>query len=234
VKFLIVNADDFGAGSGINRGIAEAARDGILTSASLMINMPGTDDAIALSAAMPPISIGLHVNLTNESGPPLVSLDDKNACRAEILSQLESFVKRTGGLPTHLDAHHNIHRRASLLPVFAEIASCYGLPLREHSSVRYFPDFYGQWDGETHPEQIGVEHLAEMLRNEIGEGCTELSCHPGYVSPDFTSTYAEERGMELKTLCDPVMRKILRELDIQLIDYRRLREVDETARGTYS
>ena len=48
-KVCIVNGDDFGASAGINRGVIEAHTNGILTSASLMINMPGTAEAIELA-----------------------------------------------------------------------------------------------------------------------------------------------------------------------------------------
>ena len=48
MKYLIVNGDDFGAGHGINRGIIEAHRDGILTSTSFMVDMPGAEEAALL------------------------------------------------------------------------------------------------------------------------------------------------------------------------------------------
>ena len=76
MKFCIVNADDFGADIGINRGIAEAHTSGIVTSTSLMVNMPGTEDAVELSRKLPGLGVGLHVNLTNEGGPTVVDLDD--------------------------------------------------------------------------------------------------------------------------------------------------------------
>jgi predicted glycoside hydrolase/deacetylase ChbG (UPF0249 family) len=223
MKYLIVNADDFGAGRGINRGIAEAASKGILTSTSLMVNMTGTAEAVTLRRDLPHISIGLHVNLTNE-GSPVVDLENDSACRAEIVAQFQRFQDLTGALPTHLDAHHNIHRRDRLLPYFRDLAAEYALPLREHSSVRYFPDFYGQWDSQTHPEQISVENLIRMLKSEVKSGYTELSCHPGYASEDFSSSYGCEREMELRTLCHQGLMDILHECGIELINYRRWRE----------
>jgi YdjC-like protein len=46
-RYLIVNADDFGQSSGVNRGIIEAHEKGILTSASLMVRWPATEEAAA-------------------------------------------------------------------------------------------------------------------------------------------------------------------------------------------
>src|SRR5213078_1507398 len=45
----IINADDFGASRGINRGILEAHERGILTSTSLLVDWPASEEAAALS-----------------------------------------------------------------------------------------------------------------------------------------------------------------------------------------
>jgi predicted glycoside hydrolase/deacetylase ChbG (UPF0249 family) len=223
VKTLIVNGDDFGAGRGINRGILEAHRQGILTSASLMVNMPGSEEAARLAADAPELSVGIHVNFTNEGGAPVVDLDDPDACRDELARQIERFQSLLGRPPTHLDSHHNIHRRPLLAPLFVASARRHGLPLREHSGVRYFSSFYAQWGGETHLEQVSLESLQRMLREEIGDGVTELACHPGHPDSDFPSLYAGEREAELRTLCDPGLRAALETLGFRLIGYRELR-----------
>src|SRR2546425_12975380 len=98
-------------------------------------------------------------------------------------------------------------------------------PLREHSPVRYFSKFYGQWGGQTHLEQLSVESLARLLETACGEGITELSCHPGYLDADFSSSYSSERETEVRTLCDPLIRRVLAEQSIQLINYRHLSEL---------
>lgn len=230
MKLLIVNGDDFGAGRGVNRGVVEAHRDGILTSASLMVNMPGTEEAARLARELPALSVGIHVNLTNEGGDPVVALDDVDGCRRELADQLANFEALVGQPPTHVDSHHNVHRRPLLAPLFAELAASRGLPLREHSAVRYFPSFYGHWDGEDHLEHVSPESLRRMLRDEIGEGVTELACHPGYVEPDFASAYAAPREAELRTLCDPTLREALCDLGYRLIGYRELAGVLAPAR----
>ena len=221
-RVCIVNGDDFGASAGINRGVMEALESGILTSASLMINMPGTAEAIVLSNIVPELSVGLHVNLTNE-GDPVVDLDDVAAVRDELHAQYRQFVDRLGRAPTHLDSHHNVHRLPHLTPLFLELAACHGVLLREHSPVRYFSSFYGQWDGESHPEHISAANLCNMLEAEVGAGYTEFACHPGYASDDFVSEYSIEREIELVSLCDPTVREFLVARGIELRNFNDAR-----------
>lgn len=213
MKYLIVNGDDFGASRGINRGIVEAHRGGILTSTSLMVNAPCSEEAAALTRDTPELSIGLHVHIEGRE------LGDAT-CRAQLHDQFLRFQQLIGRPPTHLDSHHNVHRDPRLLPHFLAIARQYDLPLREHSSIYYFSKFYGQWGGETHLEQIGAENLIHMLKTEVREGITELGCHPGYVDPDFQSGYSVERETELRTLCDPIVRCVLAEQQIALAGFR--------------
>jgi chitin disaccharide deacetylase len=228
VKYLIVNADDFGASSGINRGILEAHQHGILTSTSLMVNMPAALEAIELGRAFPNLGVGLHVNFTGESEGPVVDITDTDACRFELARQFDRFVALTGRLPTHVDSHHHVHRRANLLPLFVDFAARYGRPLREHSRVKYFKRFYAQWDDDTHLEWISPENLVRLLEAGLAEGVTELGCHPGYVDPEFHSIYNVEREAELQTLCEPMVREWLAESNVTLINFGDVESLAET------
>ena len=60
---LIVNADDFGRSDSINEAVVRAHREGILTSASLMVNEPACAEAVALAKQHPRLGVGLHVTL---------------------------------------------------------------------------------------------------------------------------------------------------------------------------
>ncbi len=226
MKYLIVNGDDFGFSRGINRGILEAHQRGILTSTSLMVIAPASEEAAELSRGAPDLSVGLHFDHT---GLDHSNGADSRALRAALEDQLSRWGRLMSLRPTHLDSHRNIHRDPRLLPCFLDLAREYGLPLREHSSIRTFPKFYGQWGGETHLEQIGVERLKRMLETEIGEGITELVCHPGYAGSDGATSYAAERQVELQTLCDARIRQVLAEQSIQLIGFHELEKVFEAA-----
>jgi chitin disaccharide deacetylase len=217
MKYLIVNADDFGASHGINRGIMEAHQRGILTSTSLLVNTAWGLEAAVLSRTAPDLSVGLHADLRNELRD--TTGDPRRRVGEELEKQFVRFGELMGRPPTHLDSHHNLHRDPRALPEFLALAAKHGLPLREHSPVRYFSKFYGQWAGKTHLEQVSVESLARMLETEIEDGITELSCHPGYVETSHATGYGVEREAELRTLCDPIVREVVSARSIQLISY---------------
>jgi predicted glycoside hydrolase/deacetylase ChbG (UPF0249 family) len=211
MRWLIVTADDFGITSGINRGIIQAHREGILTSTSLMVDRSACEEAGALARACRTLSVGIHLELDP---------NDAGSVPAELDRQFERFLDVVGIAPTHADSHHDVHYDSRVLPHVLAWAERIGLPVRGHSRARHFSKFYGQWAAETHLEQIGVESLLRMLDAEVREGVTELNCHPGYVEPGFPSSYAVEREEELRTLCDARVKQAIVEKEIFLIGFR--------------
>ena len=137
---LIVNADDMGRTSSINQAILQAHRDGILTSASLMVNEPACDEAVAIARATPSLGIGLHLTLAGgRSALPASKIpglvDNANQfsanpvmaglhyfflpwlrpqLEAEITAQFERF-QRTGLPLDHVNGHLNIHLHPVIL-----------------------------------------------------------------------------------------------------------------------
>jgi predicted glycoside hydrolase/deacetylase ChbG (UPF0249 family) len=215
MKSIVVNGDDLGISPGVNRGIAEAHQQGVLTSASLMVETPASREGADLAHELPALSVGLHADL---DGHQPAGRDAAQTCRAVLQRQLDRFHELVGRLPTHLDSHHNVHRDPLLLPVFLELADRYRLPLREHSPIRHVGSFYGQWSGETHLEQISVEGLIGIVQAEAREGVTEIGCHPGYADPQLRSSYRREREAELRTLCDPAVPDFLAARHIRLVN----------------
>jgi len=220
-KFLDVHAADFGYSPGVNRGIVECHRRGIVTSTSLMVTAKGTEEAVALSRANPELAIGLHWDVFGEDERRF-DLDDVPAVRDEFHRQLELFHELLGRLPTHVDSHRHAHREEHLLPVFHELVEPLGVPLRGDGRVKFVGGFYAQWEwGVTELGHISVPFLQQMLRDEVAEGWTEFSCHPGYVTPGFESMYSSEREEEIRTLTDPRVRQTVEEFGIRLVGYER-------------
>ncbi len=137
MRRLIVNADDFGLTSGVNRGIVEAHARGIVTSSTLMACGAAFDDAVALAQQTPSLSIGCHVLLVDAS--PLLDLSHVSslafsnsgsvrfhesilsfAClaaarrlqedqiEAEIMAQIQKL-QNAGIQVSHLDSHKHTH-----------------------------------------------------------------------------------------------------------------------------
>lgn len=76
---LVINADDFGYSRAINFGIVDAHVDGVVTSTTMMANMPGLSHAAELHQTFPHLRIGVHLALT--VGKPILenvsTLDDE-------------------------------------------------------------------------------------------------------------------------------------------------------------
>lgn len=218
-RFLIVNADDFGQSEGINRGIVECHRDGIVTSASLMVTGHALSDAVRLSRENPQLAIGLHFDVWGEDEREF-DTTHIDQTRREFERQLNLFLRAMGRPPTHIDSHRHAHRESHLFPHFRKWVEPLGVPLRGDGTVRFVGGFYAQWEwGVTELKYIGVESLQEMLRNEAPVGMTEFSCHPGYLTADYQGIYSREREVEIRTLVDPRVRQTLVSERIRLISY---------------
>ena len=81
-KFLIVNADDFGASAGVNRGILECHTRGVVTSTSLMVTGRAVREAVAISRDQPEqaIETARPVCAALKDGSFRKLLDDRRLC----------------------------------------------------------------------------------------------------------------------------------------------------------
>lgn len=147
---LIINADDFGYSRAINYGILDAHLEGIVTSTTMMANMPGLVHAVQLSKELPSLGIGVHLSLT--SGRPVredvETLVDRNGSflplsfyreqsgsidLEQLYSEWQAQIDRLLGLGiplTHIDSHHYTHAFPAHREVAEELGRHYQLPLR--------------------------------------------------------------------------------------------------------
>jgi len=131
---VIFNADDFGRSPSINEAVVRAHREGVLTTASLMVNGEACEEAVDLAKAHPGLGVGLHLTLvmgraTLPSGriPGLVNergeFPDnpvaagfkcffqrslRTQLEAEIDAQIDKFAA-TGLAMDHVNGHLNFH-----------------------------------------------------------------------------------------------------------------------------
>lgn len=248
-KRLIVNADDLGRTPGINRGILEAHRRGIVTSATLMVNYPAAEEAATIARDNPGLGIGLHVQLTGgpsalpperlqsmvdalgrlPSKPEGLLGPDPAEVLAEARAQLARFQSILGRLPTHFDSHHHSHRTAAVLEALVTLGRETGRPVRNASpemAARLRREGIKTTDRfveDFFDDDATLEGLLGILRR-LQPGATELMCHPAVVDDELRagSGYAEPRTRELEVLTREEAKGAVREEGIELVHFGHL------------
>jgi chitin disaccharide deacetylase len=224
-RFLIVNADDLGLSEAVNAGIFEAHERGVVTSSSLMVRQGAALAAAREAPQHPELAVGLHLDLGQwnyENGEWIqvylrCDTDDRAEVEAECRAQLERFRALLGRDPTHLDSHQHVHESEPVAGVAEALAAELGVPLRNRV-IRYEGSFYGQdGKGEPYPDGVTPQRLVELIRS-LPEGWTEIGCHPA-AGPIPTSSYDSERGVELRSLCDPLVREALNATSVRLCSF---------------
>ncbi len=229
-RLLVVTADDLGMTPGVTRGILAAHEHGIVTSASLMVLRAAAAHAASLVREHPRLAVGLHVDLGEwwygderwQARYEVTDLSDVTGVERAVTEQLDAFRTLVGGDPTHLDSHQHVHLHEPAASVLRGVAARLGVPLRHHDPrIAYVGDFHGQTaTGETIPGAVDAVRLAELVAR-VAPGWTELACHPGD-GGDAPGPYRHERALELRALCDPLVRDALRDAGVELRSFRDL------------
>jgi len=219
MRLLIVNGDDFGMAGGVNDGIIEAHTNGILTSTSLMVLAPAAAEAAALAGAHPEMSVGLHFVEDRTA-----DLDDPAQAADAFHAQLDRFRELMGRNPTHVDSHHHVHAEGDRIQTFKALVAPLGVPLRSDGRVSYIGGFWPEWEpGVRNLDYIRRPFLRHLIDTEVGEGFTELACHPARVTDGLKSSYRHERELELQTLTEDGLRQELEAAGVRLVSYREWR-----------
>jgi predicted glycoside hydrolase/deacetylase ChbG (UPF0249 family) len=244
---LIVNADDYGKTEGVTQGIIQAHREGIVTSTTVMMNMPQVEDALGLAGDYPDLGIGVHLVFTAwrpilppAEIPSLVNVDgyfhrqeailshpnriDIDELQAELRAQVESL-RALGREPDHLDCHHFIHIYPPFFAVYVELAEEYGLPVR----LPFPPE--EEWDEAAASVSVAqglpVDLLREIVRQDIGLVQAKGIPHPDY----FVQSFSGE-ALTLETLLG--ILEGLPESISELITHPGFADEELLARSTYA
>lgn len=152
MKRAIISADDFGLSVEVNEAIEIAHRQGLLSTASLMVAGPAVEDAVERAKRLPTLGVGLHLVviegpcvLPPSEIPLLVSPDGqfpsdqlklgieyffrpdvRRQLEAEIVAQLEAF-QRTGLRLDHANAHKHMHLHPTVGKMLIRAGKHYGL-----------------------------------------------------------------------------------------------------------
>jgi hopanoid biosynthesis associated protein HpnK len=149
---LIINGDDFGYSEAVNRAITQAHREGVLTSASLMVNERAADQAVELARQNPSLAVGLHLVLvlgraalphseipritnpqghfTNSSFRAGVQYYFNQAARRELRREMRAQFERfvATGLPfSHVDGHAHLHQHPVVFDELINLCEEFGV-----------------------------------------------------------------------------------------------------------
>jgi predicted glycoside hydrolase/deacetylase ChbG (UPF0249 family) len=147
---IVINADDLGKSSNVNRAILESFERGLVTSATIMANMAGFEEACAMLRARGlEDRVGVHLNVAE--GLPLtdpirrcprlcpagrlclagtcwrLTPDEAMAIELELATQIEAALK-AGIRPSHLDSHLHAHTHWPICTIVIRLARSYGVP----------------------------------------------------------------------------------------------------------
>jgi chitin disaccharide deacetylase len=199
---LIINGDDFGYSEAVNRAIIQAHREGVLTSASLMVNERAAAQAVELAKANPTLAVGLHLVLvlgraalshheiptitdtqgrfTNSSFQAGIKYYFNTAARRELRremrAQFEKFVAT--GLPiSHVDGHTHLHQHPV---VFTEL-----IGLCEEFGVKHLRVVKGEMRLSLWLDRrnLPLKLLWGTVFNLLGNWCERQLRGRGFVQP---------------------------------------------------
>jgi len=199
---LIINGDDFGYSEAVNRAIIQAHREGVLTSASLMVNERAADQAVELARKNPILAVGLHLvlvlgraalphaeiphitdpqgNFTNSSFRAGVQYYFNQAARRELRremrAQFERFVA-TGLRFSHVDGHTHLHQHPV---VFDEL-----ITLCEEFGVRRLRVVKGEMRLSLRLDRknLPIKLVWGTVFNLLGRWCEKRLQGRGFVQP---------------------------------------------------
>jgi hopanoid biosynthesis associated protein HpnK len=207
VRRLIVNADDFGYTSGVNRAIVDAHTRGVVTSSTLMANGVAFAEAVGLARTVPKLSVGCHVVLVD--GEPLVAPEklpsltasqkfrdgmkmfaaralsgriDGGEITAEVTAQIRK-IQAAGIAVSHVDTHKHTHLFPQILrPVLRAAAACGVRAVRNPFGPR-FPLRSGELFAKP---RLWTRYVEVRILRHFAGSFHDAVQREGFVAPDGT------------------------------------------------
>lgn len=189
---LIINADNYGMTRTVNQAVVDCFQNGILTSASIMPNMPAFEDAVRKLKFLDGIGMGVHLNIiehksklrTKEKNSKLydgdgrfnnnffkilVKSNDEDfmfEVEHEFRSQIEAVLKYFK--PDHLNSHQNIHSIPKIFKLVSKLAKEYSIPIvrTEHENFYLIDKFKdkSQWQNWLNQKFYTNFLMSELLK----------------------------------------------------------------------
>jgi predicted glycoside hydrolase/deacetylase ChbG (UPF0249 family) len=240
-RFLIINADDFGISTEVNRGIFTAYEKGVITDSSLLIKGEYSQEAITMIKENPEFPVGIHIALD-----PLLGWESPGKekftrqglhqimnestfltkIEQEIHEQIEAFLD-TGLIPSHIDTHHHVHGFPQIFETLVEAMDRYGIKALRFNKTGYslmgredilLSAETAQWMEDalrqrriTYPHLL-IDPLLPFSLEELPPGMTELMVHPSSGGDPW-------RQNDFTMLMHPSFIHTVREEGIELISF---------------
>lgn len=240
IKKMIFNSDDFGMCEGNTIGVLLAHKNGILTSATCMMNMPYAEFALNESKKFPDFGVGIHLVLTvgrpllegaksfvDENGNfrrPKSYADgqphaDKDELYNEWKAQIEKFIKVAGHKPTHIDSHHHVHMLPWHIDIAKKLAQEYDIPMRQRDKVLDTYE-YVKVDENFYEDGVTIECLKDILTNNNDE-ILEVMAHVALLDQELydMSSYNLPRMKELQIITSDEMKQFIKDNNIELVHF---------------
>ena len=222
---LIVNADDFGLTSGVNRAIAELHAAGAVTSATLMARASAASEAIEIARSTPTLGVGCHIVLVDGTPvlPPgristlidartgqfhgtlsaflprlLTGRIDTSEIEAEAAAQI-ALLKDRGVELSHIDTHKHTHMFPAVLSAVLRAARAAGIN-------RIRNPFEPAWASRA-TARASLMRVAEIaVLRRLRPVCLRIVADAGFATTDGTVAMAATGVLDAATLASLIGR----------------------------
>lgn len=248
---IIINSDDFGLSKSINRGIIDSYNLGLISSTTIMMNMPDVEDAIFLYKNIKDNKLGLGVHLNITVGKPLAtnvdSLTDDNGkfhsplsiksgkvtlkyedVYKELKTQIEKLLSYKIELD-HIDCHHFMEENEIVFQAMTTLASEYNVGLRVLDSCREKFNTTENFSTDVfcdkfHQSTATYKTILNYVDENQDKESIEIMTHLGYIDEDTkTKTSYISREDEIEEL--KKLKQTGFYAKVNLINYKQLQQL---------
>ena len=172
VKYLIVNADDYGMCNAANEAVEELFLGGWLKSSTIMMPCPGAEHAVEFSKAHPEYAIGIHTTLTSEWG----KYRWKPLTNGKTLLDEEGFMWHESDMVEKNASYEDIEKE-----VRAQIDLAHRMGMKPSHVDNHMGSLYGHYTG-----RLGLSKLALKICGSYGYAYRLYTKHDKRICPNGT------------------------------------------------
>ena len=190
MKYLIINADDFGYSKIFNSEILSLAERHLISSTTALVNRITAEQVKQVEQLkelieLKTVSVGLHLDF--KAGD----------FQTQIQQQYQQFQKIFDAKPSHLDLHKDTYLE-SAYPEVLKFCLEHNLPCRNHG---YKLDGVTETTNKViNGTKIDFVALRTTLENLKDNESYEILFHPGYYDRDCPSSLNKEREYDVRKI----------------------------------